>query len=510
MKKIAMILGVMLCSTVGFAGQNAQVAHLRKQAAVAMQAGKIAEMEACYAHILKIKPDDEDAAFRLAQARSWQQDKMHLAQNDFQVFVEKHPHHKEAWIAYAHLESWCDHHKHAFALLENYKQRFGCTKEYQAARARILSMTGYYNQALALNDPLLVTDPDDYDLVYTRAHALYKANRFAEGRLELQKLQKIHPHNADNKELEKLFHCLEESIFALGVNYYQDNQGLKNVMLPFSLDYALMDNVHFLVKGLHEIVMANEDSGLTTINGGTTIYDNSFLAGFNWRIVPRLALIATVGDLNIEDVGNRFIYFINANLALTEVANLDVFHWRNLYRPYLFPTSPKAVSLGIVEDLTSAKMVWQPCFKTYINALVSYSHLSDDNNYTHIYVSPTKHWVLTSKTTLTLGVNADFLSFSQQLQNGYYDPSLHQEYLGIVGLDYNPTCNFSANCSIGAGVHRDQQTDLSPALSAYAGLVYVLRPWELNISGDYTYRGDSPGDSNYQGFSAQAQLGLHF
>jgi tetratricopeptide (TPR) repeat protein len=510
-KRLGIIIGLIGFSCTSLADISFSNYHLHKRGRLALQVGNAASMEESYAKILKTNPKDEEAAYKVALAQSWQPAKMDTASSNFDDFLKKHPAHKEALIAYANLECWRQNPSKAFALLDRYKVKFGATKEYLSTQARLLTLTGFYNQALVINGPLLATNPDDYDLLYTNVSALHKANRFKEARTELQKLKKIQPDKKDTQELEKIFLSLEESILSTGINYYQDNQGIKNVMFPLSLDWAYNDSLHFVFKGLHEVLFARKNSGLETLDKKTSIYDNSVLAGVKWRIMPRLALVATAGDLKIQHLSNKFIYLLNANLVLAENANLDLFHSRDLYRPYLFPTSPKAVSKGIVEDLTNVKLFWQPLLKTFIKAQLGYSTLSDGNDYAHVYFSPTKKIALNAKSNLTFGANVDFLSFAQQLHHGYYDPKLHQEYLAIAGLSYSPTTYLSSDISMGAGLHRDQLTEgFQPAYSAYGSVFYVVAPWEVNISGDYTFRGNSPGCKSFQGFSAEAQLTLRF
>ena len=210
---------------------------------------------------LKSKPNDEETAYKAALTQSWQPDKMDMAASSFEAFLKKYPAHKEAWIAYANLESWRKHYGNAFALLDHYKKHFGSTKEYLCAHARLLALVGHYNKALAMNTPLLHEDPNNYDLQYTHVNALYKAKHFKEARRELQKLKTIDSNNNDTKALEETFHTLVESMLSGSLNYFHDNQSIKNWTLPLSFDWAFNDNTHFVFQGLHEVVSAGKNSG---------------------------------------------------------------------------------------------------------------------------------------------------------------------------------------------------------------------------------------------------------
>ena len=483
MQQLKIIIGLMLFSVTGFANTSA----------------------------IRTIPNAEEAAYKAALSQSWQPNKMDRATSSFEAFLKKYPDHKEAWIAYANLESWKQNFRKAFALLERYRTRFGSTPEYLSAHARILASAGHYNQAIALNTPLANQNPDDYDLVYTHATALYKANRFKEARVALQKLKKIQPNNNDTLELEHTFHTLVESMLSSGLNYYQDNQTIKNWTIPLSFDWALNDNTHFIFRGLHELLTAGKHSGSETVQGKSSITDNSVMAGIKWRIVPNIAVIGMVGDLKIEGLPHKFIYWVDANVLVAENAALELFHLRNLYRPYLYPTSPKAVSLGIVEELNGLKIVSQPFIQTNVNLLVSYSTLSDGNHYAHLNFSPTQQFILNSHWGLIVGTDVEFLFFDKQLNHGYYNPKSHQEYLATAGLNYNPITYFNCSLSMGTGIHQDQTTDgFRPASHAYASAAYTFSPWEFGLSYDYTYQGAAHDSQSYQGFSVEARLAIHF
>lgn len=511
MKRFSIIFAMALLSNVTYAAPKTKIETLRKQAHYSKLHCSPAVMEMKYAQILKVKPHDEDAAFHVALARSWQPEKMDQASEDFALFIKQHPNHKEAWLAYANVENWRQHLDKAFALLENYKERFGVTEEYLRTRARLLTHSGHYNQALAINTPLLTADPKDYDLAHTQTRALLKSKHYKEARMALRQLQKMECKNDDTKDLENDFVSLSESPLAFGVDYYFDNQSLKNTMYPFSFNWTINDNTHFVLRALHEVLSAGSKSGVQTIQHHSTIYDDSFMAGIEWRVTPIVAITGLAGDLKIEDLEDKFIYFFNANFALDDNVNLNISNLRNLYRPFLYPTSPKAVSMGITEYLTSANLNWQPWLYTNMNILAAYSMLSDGNQYTHIDLAPNREFILNSKMTATLGTDYELLIFSEEPHHGYYSPNHHQQFLITGGLTYSPTSPFTAVISGGVGIHEDSFSDkFEPAARAYAGLSYVARPCEFNLALDYTYMDAGHEFRAYQGLSTEAQIVVRF
>lgn len=506
-----LIIGLLLISSTSFANTTTFVDYFRRQGTLAMQTGNASAIERHYKQVLKTHPNDEEAAYNVALAQSWQPTKMDTASASFETFIKKYALHKEAWIAYSNLESWKKNYHKAFALLENYKERFGETKEYLIAHARLLTMVGHYNKALALLKPLVQNNPDDNDIIYTNANALYKANRFKDARTELRKLKKAQPNNNDTKELENTFNKLAESLLTSGINYYYDNQTIKNYTIPLYFDWAFNDNTHITLQGLHEVLTAGKKSGSLTKDGHTSIYDNSIMAGVIWRAAPTLSLMGMIGDLKIQDLSNKFIYSIGSHFSITETTTVDLGHFHNLYRPYFYATSPKAVSFEIMEYLNYLKISSQPLLQTNVNFLVGYSALSDGNHYTHIDFAPTKSISLNAKTEVGLGVDLELLSFEKELHHGYYNPSFHQNYLATGSLNYSPTSYFSCGISIGAGMHKDHSTEgFRPAAHSYASAAYNYGHWDFGVSYDYTYQGAAPNLHAYQGSSLEARVTTRF
>lgn len=511
MKKLGIILGLTLLSSSSIASSNLSIEQLQEKAQQAMVAGDVPQVEKYNTLLVERDPNNRDAAYRLALSRSWQPEKMDQAATDFESFLRKYPRYKDAWLAYARLQSWRQHYSSAFSLLETYKNRFGITPDYLSTRARVLLLVGYYNQALAINTPLLTNNPNDFDLLNTHAIAHYKARHFREARQELATLKRMQPKRTEIQELEKLLSSLRTSVVSGGFNYYKDSEGIKNWIAPFSLDWALNDNTHFLLHVLHENLRAEPGSGYETIDGHTSIYDDSFLTGIQSRIIPSISLTGMAGGLQIEDGPKEVIYLANANFILGEKTNLDLLYSHNLYRPYLYPPSPKEVSLGIIEDLMRAKISWQPYYQTNIPLLFSYSSLSDGNHYTHLDFVPTKQFNINTRTTITLGAEADLLDFEKDYNNGYYDPNFHQEYLGILGFTYSPNDNVSATIQVAGGAHRDQTTGgFQPSGRAYAGMAAILEFVELEVNADYTYQGYEDHNQSYEGISFGARLGIRF
>lgn len=463
-----------------------------------------------YARVLQLNPNDQQALHQLALAESWQPKKMDQAAKDFQYYLRVYPNDREAWIQYAYLESWRQNSQAAFLALENYHRRFGTTKEYLAAKARILSSLGYYQSALAINEPLLAKDPKNVDLLYTQAHALNQAHQEKTALVMLNKAQQIDPKSTDVADLKKAIDDSLRPYIEIGASPFRGSDSVRILQVPFYASIPVNYATSVLLKTLYEHLRADIGSGLETIEGQSAISTEKALVGLEHQWNDWLNVKVLGGALHTQNEGNQGVYNIVLETALSEKLKITLDQTHDSYKPYLFSTSPRTVSLRILEDDSKLFLSWEPFWQRYIFALANYGSLSDGNSYWRFNLSPTAKIFCNQYLDLSLGLSADILHFAEQLNNGYYDPNFHQQYVVTTYLGITQNDSIGYYLYGNAGPHRDQTTDgFRAAFIAAGGINWTITPrfvFSVGAEYDYTGSGDTPYHSTLLNSQFSAKL----
>ena len=166
------------------------IAYLRTRGELAGWAMDKAQLQDSYERILKLKPYEEDAMLQLAHAFAWQ-GQTDKAISAYVALLKLYPNNAEGWIEYAETLSWTGNYVGTLSALENYKHLKGETKVYCQTKARALALTGYFNSACAINEPLLKSYPNDPYILSTEITALIESFHLAKAIKVLEKLDNI-------------------------------------------------------------------------------------------------------------------------------------------------------------------------------------------------------------------------------------------------------------------------------------------------------------------------------
>jgi tetratricopeptide (TPR) repeat protein len=461
-----------------------------------------------YLSILQLKPCDEDAMLNLAHALAWQ-GRTDDAIKAYRQFLQIYPRVAEGWIQYAEVVSWTQSYLIALEALERYRQLKGETFEYCETKARILALIGRFRTAMMINSPLLQKKPNDPYLLSTEITALGKANQINKAVYYLNKLENLQAEDRMVKGVSNIIRTPLRSNISIEASYTSATDTTRILDIPLTVQYFLSPDTSLLFWGLYERATAAWTSPLRPIAGGTAIADESAMGGFTTQ-THGMNLKALVGDLKIQNESNHIIYEATANTNLNETAQLTVQGLHNLFRPYLIPQTPLLISLQIMETRIGGYLQWQPLPQKYLNAVMSYSDLSDHNNYVHVNLWPkarvygSQHWLV------TLGVDGDFWHFARRASDGYYSPLDFNGYEGTIEVYYAQSENVGYSISAGFGLQKDEtfphyfyEEDL--AVEMFYG---IFTDWELRVRGGFTLR-DNPSN-NYDCWTVAARLSKRF
>ena len=474
--------------------EPARIDYWRAKATLAAWVGDKIQTRDSYARILQLKPYDENAMLNYAHALAW------LGETDDAIYAYRqllsvYPRMAEGWIQYAEVQSWTGNYLGAFDALNHYKQLKGETTQYRQSKARFLALAGRFKSALFINEPLFQAKPNDPYLLSTEVVALTRSNQINKAVYYLKKLNNVSPNDGQVKGMNDIILTPLRS----NINIEEDHTAASDTTriddVPVGVQYFLNPSTSLLLQGLYERATASQSSGLGPVNGNYAISDESVKIGFTKQI-ESLNLMGVVGGLKIQNGNNHGIYDVSVNTNLGENAQITFESLHNLYRPYLVPQTPRLISLQIMETRFGGALQWQPWVQKYLNVVMSYSDLTDNNSYLHTNIWPkarvyaSQHWLV------SLGVDGDFWNFRRVATDGYYSPLNFNGYEGTIEFYYGQSENIGFGFSGGFGMQKDEtfphyyyEEDLAAQL-----FIGIFTDWELQVKSGYTLRENPTGN----------------
>ena len=470
------------------------ITYLRSKATLAAWANDKPETLDTYQRILTLKPYDADAMLNVAHTLAWM-GHTDASIHAYRQLLHHYPKMAEGWIQYADILSWPGNFIAAFDAIAHYRQLKGETTAYLKTKARVLALDGRFKSARAINEPLLLSKPNDPYLLATEVTALTNALQIKNALTYLQKLNKINP----NDPLVRGLNDITLTPIRTRFNLEADSTGASDTTriqdYPVSVQYFLTPATSLLFQGLYERATASPSSSLRPINSTGSIADESVRVGFTTQI-QSLNLKALAGGLKIQQGGNHAIYDALLNTNLDEKSQLTLETSRDLFRPYLVPQTPKLISLQIMESRFGGFLQWQPFVEKYLNVVLSYSDLTNNNNYLHANVWPKARILASEHWLVTLGVDTDIWQFRRRATDGYYSPLHFYGYEGTLELYYSQSENMGYGFSGGWGMQKDEafphyfyEEDL--AAQVFWG---IFTDWELQLKAGYTLRENPTGN----------------
>lgn len=470
--------------------------YLRKKGQLAAWASQYSSALSAYQKILDIKPYDESAMLNFAHMLAI------LGETDsaidaYQNLLLHYPNNALGWIYYAESLTWVERYVSAMEALQHYQQLKGSNLAYKKTLARVLALTGYYETSRSINEAVLSWHPNDPYALTTEVLALKKAYQREHSLFFLKKLNQQSQPNEQLRKFNQLITTPLRSNVNVNADYTWATDTTAITDLPLMLQYFITPTTSVLFQGLYERLTANLASGLGTVDGKASIFDESAKIGLITQI-NGINLAATVGDLKIQQHSNLGIYSATLNTNLNEKLEINVDSLHDLFRPYLVPQTPLLVSLQIMEQRTSAFLQWQPMMQKYLHLLTSYSTLSDNNSYWHVNAWPKGRVFGTQKWLVSLGVDADLWSFARRAHDGYFSPLMFQEYEGTIELYHTISEKIGLSLAGGFGVQKDETLPhFFYAEDLNGRLIYgIYDDYQLQLKGGYTLRANPI--KNYQ------------
>lgn len=484
--------------------------NLLMKAEIAKSLNKKAQVYQAYQQLYAMNPTNPKIILGLARAAG-DVNKLDQSSCLYQRYLKMVPNDKKAWLEYAYILSWRGNDRYAVWTLDKYRRRFGDSDNYLAERARILASATRYTESFAVVNRVLPRLPNNYDLNFANTTDFYYNNQPIEMYKSFKRVRAIEPNTDETNGLWDLINTPYRSNIGLEGYYSRDSDGIRISRLPISAQYYLSPLTSFIANVTPERLSAPMGGGLNPIEGGHAISLPGFNIGANHRISPNLALQGLIGAQYASNNQKSFNYEADAFINPLDTLTINLQAKRAFY-----DLSPRAVSLGVKQNLGQVTLIWQPCLQCYLTVNGQYATFTDTNNMRLVDFSPSVEVISSAKFNVKLGIEGEYFKFAKQLYDGYYNPSNYKYGSGVADIYYKYSDNIGYETSIGLGLQRDETFTSWRAANDYSVKAYygIYQDWYLVLSGAYSTRGRSialnPGIGTYWIYAFDAAITRRF
>ncbi len=415
----------------------------------------------------------------------------------YQDYLRHYPNDKDAWISYIEMEDSRTDYNEALRLLRQYCLKFGPDKLYWSREARVLSDANFYQSSEAINHHLLAQYPKDDEILGTHILNLSQTYDRSNTLDELDTANKYIPKSDELRDIGKQVRDPLKTIVSFQPDFLWQNSTVTVTTLPLIVDYYVTPTTRFYTKLLFEELTASLNSGNQTIENTGNINDYSFLTGFRQIVTPQLEVGALGGALKVQDINGvegkeTGIYQFDANFLPNQYMKINALVMHDLFRPYFRSSSPLAVSLGITETAGQIDSQIHPFIDTHIELLGRTGSLSDTNNYWDVQFEPKKRVFTYDNLYVELGIFTEWLSYRKDLsQNGYYSPTLYQDYELATNLVLQANSNATYSVRVGGGALKDNTfSNFVPGVDVNAAADFAIldSTWQLTPAYEFIYQ----------------------
>ena len=450
----------------------------------------------------------QDPAALLQQAReaAWAGrtgEALHLIEKH----LAEHPDDRSAHLEQARWLAWRGDYAGAVQALDALG---GDDDEARALRARVMAWAGRRDAALMLNAPLYQAKPDDYDTAWTQSLAERLGERPELALPALATVQRVQPESKDTLALAKAVRLPLYSSIGVPAAMYEDSDDIEIRNWGLSGDLRVGDAVRLLADVMDRSYEAPSTSPFApAFGGGDTVDETRIGIGARVAATPGIAFEASVGRSELEfDNGPNNGETIG-RLLFTQRAT-DTFGYGLGYVRDRVAYSPRSLSLGIMRNSGTADLRFTPTLRDTIAVQLGADNFSD-GNHRHAVNADWRHAIVRNGTAnVDLGVQAEWLGFTDQPNTGYYSPDNYRRIAPVMSSYIALGPEAALYASVAIGVQRDETFENWKRASD-VGLdltLGIFSHWQLVASGAYTERLNEFG--RYTGTSFGLSLRYRF
>jgi tetratricopeptide (TPR) repeat protein len=427
-----------------------------------------------------------------------------LAMTD--AYLAQHPDDAGALLDRATYLAWIGDYARAIETLD---RRGTDDAPARQLRARIHGWDGRRDAALAYSTPAYEANAGDYDAAWTQALAARLGNRPEQALPALQTVLALKPEGKDSQTLAKLVRLPMYSSLAMPLSRYSDSDDIEIASFGIDADLRLSDAWRLLGgSGLRDH-SAPASGPFAPLNGGNTVDESRTYVGARYSPSPKSAFEFVLGSTRLSG-DNGFSDSDSFGRAQFSHQASDAFGYTLSATRDRVAFSPRALSAGITSNGASASLRWRVGMRDSINGWIAFDDYSDGNNRHMVAVDWRHATVRSAKANLDLGLQGEWIGYSESPGNGYYSPDRYQRIAPTLNAYFKLSEEAGLTVSAAVGVQRDETFDDWKRASDVSLMltVGILTHWQLVGSVGYSERINEFG--RYDGTNAGLTLCYRF
>ncbi|MCE2614003.1 tetratricopeptide repeat protein [Flavobacteriaceae bacterium D16] len=352
----------------------------------------------------------------------------------------------------------------------------GNTKNWVLALEATLGMyTGDFRKSQHVYDELLARDSLSFDGNLGMANALYAKGDFNKAYQAVYRTLEIFPNQKDAASfLEKLDRQFRP-VVSQQAGYTFDNGNntafLQSNSLRIPVSTKLIGTLSYQYRSTENTL------------SGAEATSNLFAAGLEYQLLPGIALNANLGVNKSEFADASYslpISGIKLQLKPYKLQNLELGYAREVqnFNADLIAREIVMNHYGLNYNLgTNINLGWF--------TQLMHTRQSDGNNRNLLFSS--LYYTLMKKPALKIGVNYQYISFTEQLPQIYFSPESFQAYELFADSRGNLSSKLQYSLGVASGFQEVEDTDISPIFRADFTLKHSLsKRFDLGVYGKYS------------------------
>lgn len=417
-----------------------------------------------------------------------------------------HPGDRAAQLDRARYFAWRGDYAAALAALDALG---GDDAEARALRARVLAWDERRDAALALNTPLYAADADNYDHAWTQAIASRLGEQPQEALPALARARTLQPEGRDTATLVKAARLPLYSSVGVPLSVYSDSDDIEVRSAGLEADVRVAENLRLLAGVVQREHSARAAGPFAPVTGGDSIDEDRVQLGFRYALSVDAALEMMAGRSRLDGANGAGDSETIGHVAFRHQAS-DTFGYALGIARDRVAYSPRSISSGIVRDGVRADLRWRPTASDNVRASAAFDDFSDDNRRRWLSADYRRAIHRGERAMLDLGVQGEWLDYTDDPGNGYYSPGNYRRIAPVLGAYFKLGEEAGLSLEAALGVQRDDSfdrwrraSDVSAALT-----LGIFTPWQLVASAAYSERLNEFG--GYDGASFGLTLRYRF